>query len=107
MTDLHKQLDEIAEEACRHYQDGIYYANYDDVCSAIDKALEAVLAKQNQELTWALSCIEMTAAGLRNRRGLTLTDDPATTDVEMWNLNAAKVSVESAAALLKSLKERT
>lgn len=47
-------------------------------------------------LRWALGALDLALNGLRNRRGLVLGRRPSEGDPEMWNLNAAKVSIEAA-----------
>lgn len=74
------------------------------------KHREIVIAERNKEilalqkhkrnatahLKWALMALELTANGLRYRHGLVKGETPGTGDTEMWNLNAAKLSIEAA-----------
>lgn len=59
-------------------------------------ALQQNKRRSDERLRWALCCIELCANGLRNRRGLVLDKEPARSDPEMWNLHAAKLSIEDA-----------
>lgn len=54
------------------------------------------LTTPRDNLRWALGALDLVANGLRNRRKL------EADDVEMLNLNAAKVSVEEALRIIRS-----